>query len=56
MKEMENHRIEFCPLCKSKMIDDAFEEIEFLPNGSIRINVITPAWVCSSFCGYYEKM
>ncbi|PLT31985.1 uracil-DNA glycosylase family protein [Bacillus sp. V5-8f] len=45
-----------CPECGSKMIEDAFEEIKELANGSIQLDPVYPAWVCSSFCGYYEKI
>ncbi|MEH7883783.1 YgiT-type zinc finger protein [Bacillus sp. JJ1609] len=47
---------QFCPTCGSKMIEDAAEEIHELPDGSVQIDAIYPAWVCSRFCGYYEKM
>ncbi|MBT2685049.1 YgiT-type zinc finger protein [Bacillus sp. ISL-37] len=48
-------RKELCPECGSKMIEDAFEEIVELKDGSIQIETIYPAWVCSDFCGYYVK-
>jgi hypothetical protein len=47
---------DFCPNCGSKMIDDAFEKITHLPNGAIQLDTIYPAWVCSKFCGYYERL
>jgi len=49
-------RTKNCPQCGSKMIEDAAEEIHELPDGSMLIDTIHPAWVCSEFCGYYEKM
>jgi hypothetical protein len=55
MREEET-RSEVCPRCGNEMIDDAFEEFEILPDGSIQLDVIYPAWVCSKFCGYYERM
>jgi hypothetical protein len=45
-----------CLMCGSSMMEDAFEEIVELENGSIQIETIFPAWVCSDFCGYYEKV
>lgn len=47
---------EFCPKCGGKMIDDVHEEIKDLPDGTIQIDTVFPAWVCSNFCGYYERM
>lgn len=47
---------ELCPKCGCRMIEDAFEEIAALEDGSIQIETIYPAWVCSDFCGYYEKI
>lgn len=47
---------ELCPECGSRMIEDAFEEIVELKDGTIQVETIYPAWVCSVFCGYYEKM
>lgn len=49
-------RTNLCPKCGSRMIDDAFEEIVELMDGSIQMETIYPAWVCSDFCGYYEKV
>lgn len=49
-------RIAHCPQCGAKMIEDAWDVVEILPNGDMKIEVIFPAWVCSSFCGYYEAM
>ena len=48
-------RAELCPQCGSRMIEDAFEEIIELEDGSIQMETIYPAWVCSDFCGYFEK-
>lgn len=49
-------RTELCLKCGSRMIEDAFEEIFEHDHGSIQIETIYPAWVCSDFCGYYEKI
>lgn len=48
-------RTKLCPKCGSRMIDDAFEEIVELEDRSMQVETIYPAWVCSDFCGYYEK-
>lgn len=47
---------ELCPGCGSRMMEDAAEEITELQDGTLEIETIYPAWVCSEFCGYYEKM
>ena len=44
-------RRELCPKCGRRMIEDAFEGIIMLEDGSIQIETIYPAWVCSDFCG-----
>lgn len=49
-------RTELCPKCGCMMIEDAFEEIIELRDGSIQIETIYPAWVCNDFCGYYKKI
>lgn len=48
--------IELCPRCGSRMMEDAAEEITEFPDGSLEIETIYPAWVCSEFCGYFEKI
>ena len=45
-----------CPDCGAKMIEDAWEIIDFLPNGNIQIKSIHPAWICSKMCGYFVEM
>jgi YgiT-type zinc finger domain-containing protein len=49
-------RKELCPSCGRRMIEDAAEEITELPDGSMQIETIYPALVCSESCGYYEKL
>lgn len=53
---MKNNRLLFCPDCGAKLIEDAWEIITELPNGDLVQDIIYPAWVCSDFCGYYEKI
>jgi hypothetical protein len=49
-------RTVLCPKCGNRIIEDAFEEIVELEDGSIQVETVYPAWVCSDFCGYYEKV
>ncbi|TSI08306.1 hypothetical protein [Lysinibacillus sp. BW-2-10] len=52
----KNKYLEFCPNCGSEMIEDAWDYIDFFPNGDMQIQIVDPAWVCRKFCGYYVKI
>lgn len=40
-----------CPHCGAEMMDDAWERIDIKLDGKIVVEPISPAWVCSDFCG-----
>jgi len=45
-----------CPNCRATLIDDVWENINEDLDGTIHQEIIIPAWVCSKFCGYYQKV
>lgn len=45
-----------CPHCGSRIIEDVWEILFEEKDGSITQEVIYPAFVCSKFCGFFEKV
>lgn len=48
-------KLTYCPKCHAEMIEDVWEEISELSDGSLQQEILVPAWVCSDSCGYYER-
>lgn len=54
--DRQNELPKNCPHCRAQMIEDAWERIEFFPNGNIEVEPIYPAWICSKMCGFYIEI